>query len=234
MLTKIITRMREHTNHCYLCQQPGSDAVCQVCRQTIAAFGSPEEDLDFLNVQPRFSRYLPKLSHLDTLCIGPHHGVLQRLISLLKYQYKMEIANCLSRLLLTRIQRCYANLPLPEALIPVPLHPLKRGRRGFNQTELIAQHLSSSLSVPVLTRLIQKRFVGKAQAGLDGRQRRLVSTRQYRVVQAQTLRQLNHVAILDDVITTGTTMRRLCDRLTEVNPGIKIDLWSLSVSLPHQ
>lgn len=234
MFLSMITRLRLATNHCYLCLQPSGHPVCCACLQEVASFETHGENVDFISNQHTFARHLPKLRAFDTLCIGPHTGVLQRLISLLKYSYKMELSETLGKLLLLRIYACYDSSPLPQALIPVPIHPLKRLQRGFNQTELIANVLADKLQMPVLTLLFKKIKSGKAQAGLSGKQRRQLASSVFRIAQIEKIKALQHIAIIDDVITTGTTMSRLCNLLREVNPEIQIDLWSLSVSLPHR
>jgi len=93
--------------------------------------------------------------------------------------------------------------PLPDLLLPVPLHPIRLRRRGYNQAELIARAAGRSLGVSVAADLLRRRHATAAQTRL-GRGARLRNLdRAFAVTRA--LPELR-VALVDDVMTTGATL----------------------------
>ncbi|NJO04444.1 MAG: ComF family protein [Chloroflexaceae bacterium] len=126
---------------------------------------------------------------------------LREAIHQLKYERARRMAAPLAALLHEYLQR----QPLPaDVLIPVPLHPRRFAERGFNQSELLANHLAASLRLPVLiTGLVRQRNTA-TQVGLNMQQRQ-------QNVQDAFLWQARvppppRVLLLDDVFTTGATM----------------------------
>lgn len=101
-----------------------------------------------------------------------------------------------------------ASGPLPadiDAVLPVPLHWRRRWWRGFNQAYEIAKPLARHLSLPMVAGVVRRRPT-PTQSGLDAAQRARNLAGAFAV--RRTLPQA-HVLIVDDVITTGTTVQRL-------------------------
>ncbi len=105
-----------------------------------------------------------------------------------------------------------STLPLPDAIIPVPLHRRRLRFRGFNQSELLAQILSQTLTpgldVPLYTEvLIRTRFT-KPQMKTDSREERLSNLKNAFAIQETSTPILKGKSLwlIDDVATTGTTL----------------------------
>lgn len=113
--------------------------------------------------------------------------------------------------------------PLPEALIPVPMHPGKLRKRGFNQAEEIAIWLSEQLDVPVLEGGLERTRRSDAQSGLN-RKRRLTNLKG---AFAANMPVPDHVALVDDVMTTGATVEEL-SRLLRRQGAKRIDVWVIA------
>lgn len=102
----------------------------------------------------------------------------------------------------------YVSNRLPgdiDALLPVPLHRWRQMKRGFNQAAEIAAPVARQLGLP-LVRNVHRTIATPYQSGLDARQRRRNLKAAFRVrggIRA------SHVAIVDDVVTTGETCRQL-------------------------
>ena len=113
---------------------------------------------------------------------------------------------------------------MPQALIPVPLHRRRLVERGFNQSLELARHLGALASLPVLTGGCIRIAHTAAQSGLDARRRR----RNVRgVFQARVPEDLRHVAIVDDVVTTGSTVSELARALRR--QGVQdVEVWAVA------
>lgn len=89
-----------------------------------------------------------------------------------------------------------------DAIVPVPLHPARRRRRGFNQASLIGHAIGRALSVPVLEGALRRTRQTEAQSGLTASERRPNVARAFEAVGAAPSRAL----LVDDVVTTGATL----------------------------
>lgn len=112
---------------------------------------------------------------------------------------------------------------MPEILIPLPLHKWRLFFRGFNQAELLTKHLAKSLSIPVDYDALTRIKATKAQSNLGklARKQNVKGAFEYQAKQPY-----RHVAIVDDVITTGATVNQVCELLTQA--GVThISVWCI-------
>ncbi|MEZ5448236.1 MAG: ComF family protein [Thiolinea sp.] len=123
-------------------------------------------------------------------------------------------------------ERMARQLPrLPQAIVPVPLHPQRLRERGFNQSLELARPLAQRLGIPLLTRQVYRTRHTPDQKQLSAAER----TRNLQGVFALTpaaTRQLpyQHLAVFDDVITTGTTCASLRELLLQQGTTL-VDIW---------
>lgn len=116
-------------------------------------------------------------------------------------------------------QKSYLYRTGAECIVPVPLHPEKLRRRGFNQAELLAEALSRETGIPVRL-LLNKEKKTKEQKHLTKTQRQTNVKDVYRVDETVLGRELPQtVLLLDDIITTGSTLTA-CARVLK-KAGIK-------------
>lgn len=111
----------------------------------------------------------------------------------------------------------------PEVLLPIPLHWQRLQYRGFNQSHLIARIIGLELGIPVLDYAIRNRQTGSQQ------QLNLTSRRDNLIAAFRLRRPLpaRHIAIIDDVMTTGTTVTTLAKVLLDA--GAKsVEAWTLA------
>lgn len=129
---------------------------------------------------------------------------LDRLITGLKFHQRLSHARLLAELLLPHIPDDIVQSL--ELLLPVPLHPQRLRQRGFNQALEICRFLATHLAIPMDSRTCRRIKPTLAQTSLD------VAARRRNVRQAfemQTSPTVQHVAIVDDVVTTGQTVNAL-------------------------
>ena len=127
---------------------------------------------------------------------GAYQGVLRQLVHLYKYSGIKTLARPLADLLV----RALPPDQQFDAIVPVPLHWLRRWKRGFNQSALLAQLLSRRTGIPIRNAL-RRTASTRTQAGLSNHARRENVARAFRARPVEGKRLL----LLDDVMTTGST-----------------------------
>ncbi|MDD3608934.1 MAG: ComF family protein [Halothiobacillaceae bacterium] len=160
---------------------------------------------------PSFERALAGLRH--------EQGA-RWLVHALKHDKRLPAARPLAMALYERLS--LSPDPLPERLIPVPLHPLRLVERGFNQAQEIARELARLLagSLPLDPDCARRVRNTAHQTGLDKAQRR----RNPREAFAFTGPLPPHVALIDDVMTTGATFEALA-RAARRAGAQRVEVW---------
>lgn len=149
------------------------------------------------------------------------------LVAGLKYHRQLAHTPLLSRILLEAIQA--ADRPLPQLVIPAPLHARRLGERGYNQSLELARPLARTLGIPLETRLVKRERHTRAQRTLDAATRQRNLERAF-TVDSRRLDQLDHpvhVALVDDVLTTGATVRAIAG-LLQRHGVTDIDVWCVA------
>ncbi len=137
-----------------------------------------------------------------------------------------------------------ASLTLPRCLIPVPLHVRRLHERGYNQALELAKPLAREFGLDLRPDLLKRLRATAAQSDLDAKARRKNLRGAFEFNRAaglkapfaattkgqqlSGLRQLpNHVALVDDVMTTGTTLHE-CARVLKRAGIERVDVWALA------
>ena len=115
-----------------------------------------------------------------------------------------------------------------EVVLYVPMFFLKKIKRGYNQSEYIAQGISRATNIPVGHNLISKRS-HSSQTKKNSYSRWLNAQGVYDVINSDELEN-KHVLIVDDVITTGATLLSCCDVVHNAVPSATISVLSLAVT----
>ena len=220
-------------NRCYLCYQTatGQLALCDACRGELAVIpnGCRQCGLPISadNQAGRCGHCLKTDPPYDlTLSAYIYAEPINHLITRMKFSGNLALARLLGLLLRDHILP--AVTPLPEAILPVPLHDRRLKERGFNQSLELARPLARQLQLPLLTDQVRRRVATPSQTGLSKQQRRANLRRAFEVVAELPY---EHIAIVDDVITTGETVVALAGCLKK--SGVKrVDCWSVARALP--
>ena len=150
--------------------------------------------------------------------IADYRGEWKFLMQQFKYHHQPELSRLLARLFYQRI----ALNSLPEILLPVPMHPWRQWRRGYNQAQEIARPITQQLNIPCNNRLLARTRATKVQAGLS-RELRQTNLNNAFIIKPHSYR---HVAVLDDVVTTGVTVTTLV-RLLKASGCQRVDVWAI-------
>ena len=161
----------------------------------------------FKSIKIKFTKNSDKI-----IVVASYHKnpVLQKAIHFYKYKFIQELHNPLSRLLIKRIK----NLKLEIKnflLIPVPLHQKRLKYRGFNQTELLANDLVKHYNIPLISDVLIRVKHTKPQMELKETQRKQNIKNCFACVNHKKIASKN-ILLLDDVATTGSTLRE-CEKI---------------------
>jgi ComF family protein len=153
---------------------------------------------------------------------------LAELITQIKFQKQLHHLDLLAALFTEYCAQQYKDDVLPQLLIPVPLHPSRQFQRGFNQSELLAKRISHKLNIAIEPRAIRRITNTKSQMALSIKERKTNMQGAFNFIHRKSrLDHCTHVAIFDDVITTGATTRSIC-KLLKKSGVQRIDIWSIA------
>lgn len=143
---------------------------------------------------------------------------MDRLLPRFKFHHDLAAGALLSQLM----AGAFSNLPRPQALVPVPLHRARLRRRGYDQALELAQPLAQVLELPLRLDLLRRVRSTAPQSELDAAARRrnlrgAFAMREDAIVPA-------HVALVDDVMTTGATLHAAATALKKAGVD-RIDAW---------
>jgi competence protein ComFC len=153
----------------------------------------------------------------------------QKILHQIKYKANIDLAKEMGALLGEKLINSNIKTEQIDALIPVPLHPKKLYIRGYNQSEEITQGLSKVINVPINTNFLTRIQHAESQTR-KGKFLRWDNIEEAFFVHLNQNEHLKHVAIVDDVITTGSTLESVIKKIKEANPSIKVSVISLSVT----
>jgi ComF family protein len=135
---------------------------------------------------------------------GAYEGVLRKLIHLFKFEGVRTLQRPLGALLAQALPRESGF----DAIVPMPLHWLRRWHRGFNQSELLAREIARKWNVPVCA-LVRRKKATAPQAGLTSAERRKNVEGAFEVGKGEVGKPARlkgmRLLLIDDVLTTGAT-----------------------------
>ncbi len=154
------------------------------------------------------------------------NGIVKNLLHQLKYKNQEEVGRFFGDWYGSLLKRDQ-GLQDVDVVVPVPLHPKKEKKRGYNQVLLFAQRLAHHLKVDLNTELLVKVSNTKTQTKKD-RQLRWLGTKEAFEVNSSTSIPYRHILLVDDVITTGATLEACANQLLQIG-NITISVASIAV-----
>lgn len=136
-------------------------------------------------------------------------------------RFKFHADLAAGRLLAGLMTEAFADAPRPQALVPVPLHASRLRERGYDQALELARPLARAFGLPLLAGALHRVRVTAAQSELDAEARRHNVRSAFSAVATGLP---DHVALVDDVMTTGATLAE-CARVLQRAGVARVDLW---------
>ena len=166
---------------------------------------------------PAFARTLAALSYAFPT---------DALIHSLKYRANLAMASILADLLIEKIDNVVSSMP-PDCIVPMPLHPARLRDRGFNQALEIARRVSKESGIALLPDACQRIKDTPPQTGLPWKEREKNIRGAFACEMDLTGK---HVVVLDDVMTTGTTLNELAKVLRK-RGATEVSAWVMARTL---
>lgn len=213
--------------HCVLCQRINPDFFCSGCLCQLpwltdyCQLCATQLPLSADNICGECLIDPPPLQR--SLVLFKYEFPVVSLITQLKFRRKLFIASALGQLLANKILTEYQNDDYPDCVIPVPLHPERLRARGYNQALEISKPIRR-LGIPIDYRQVTKIVPTPPQSLTDLEQRKKNVANVFHI---NPNFDYHHVALVDDVVTTGSTVNELARMLR--NHGVaRIDLWYIA------
>lgn len=177
-----------------------TEQKCPICKKHTTANGDV-----------CFSCNAKHLSNLDGIFVASyyHDALLKKSIHYYKYRFAHDIATPLGLLIAQALAN--STLPTPDMIIPVPLHKRRLRWRGFNQAEKLAH--SIDLQIPINTDILLRVRYTKPQVHTKNKvDRHKNLDNAFSVINAHKIHHKN-ILLIDDVVTTGTTLETCASAL---------------------
>lgn len=213
--------------HCELCLAPDHQDICEACLQDLPGLPPVHCPLCLLpTTSPEICgaclRNPPAWNHARAAL--RYTFPTDALVQALKYRSDLPLAPILAGLLSSRLR----DDPLPDYIIPVPLHPTRLRERGFNQALEIGRHLCKQTGVKLLSAACTRIRSTPSQTELPWK------NRPQNVRNAFTCNRdfsEKRVAIVDDVMTSGATLNELA-RVIRRQGATDVHAWVIARAFP--
>jgi ComF family protein len=217
---------------CLLCGDAADHATrfCDSCYSTLpfnhhacpqCALPLPPEAAAESRCGACINKRLPYTACLTALRYEPPSN---QLITQLKFRHHLDLIAPLAQLIIDRLGDMKNP---PELLLPVPLHQQRMRERGFNQAVELARVVAKHYGIPLDCRMVKRTRNTEAQSNLSERLRRNNLRHAFRVSGSL---QGRRVAILDDVVTTGSTINEMSKTLRR-SGAAEITVWAVARSV---
>jgi ComF family protein len=211
-------------NRCILCKLITSNKIslCNCCANDLEYFDYRQFNNLLLRPDIRQGIKQPRFDSLISL--APYQWPFDQWITSLKFNEQHQLGELVAQQLLKLVQNLLQASAenTPDVILPMPIHRNRRFTRGYNQSKIIAEVLAKPLNITLDNQSLSRVKSTSAQSGLNKKDRQSNVKQAF----AYTGPVYRHVAIIDDVITTGSTLNEVCNVLKE--KGIeRISVWTI-------
>lgn len=213
---------------CQICEKSlnkGESVLCVSCRTDLPLTNFSK--LKGNKVEISFYGKIP-LNAATSLLYFNKKGNTQKLIHQLKYKHQQQIGNFFGNWLGEEIllSKRFENI---DCIIPVPLHPKKFKKRGYNQVITFGKSLSEIMNIPLLENVLVRISTSNTQTFKNRFERSTNVEEKFDLIDKEILRN-KHILLIDDVITTGATLEACCIQLLQ-SSNIKISIATMTYTL---
>ena len=217
---------------CIICgdhTQKGMHSICTKCRLEIPLthFYSEEDN----PVKERFDGFVA-VEQASAMFFYVTNSRWQGLVHRFKYSGKWQIAYSMGRWYgsLLKESGLYTDI---DVIVPVPLHPIKILKRGYNQSRYIAEGMAKEMGVKVDARSVCRLRNNPSQARNTATARWANVESLFGVRRMEALR-AKHILVVDDVLTTGATITSCIQAIKAALPDCRVSVAALSTTIRRE
>ena len=210
---------------CAGCHAPlvrGEEVICLGCLADLPKTGF-EKIPDNPVAQLFWGRAEIKMA--TSFCSFDKGGIVQHFMHQLKYKGAKEVGEKLGNLFGSVLYKCVPYREI-ELLVPVPLHPKREHKRGYNQSTEIGRGISVAMGKPLMTGNLIRNHYSTTQTN-KGRFERWENVKELFSVRKPELLEGKHLLLIDDVVTTGSTLEACAQSLLKV-PGTTVSVATIA------
>jgi len=214
---------------CLICKNEFNQsklAICPICSSELA-YTYFEDYPEATNLDKLFWGRV-NLEGTYALLRFKQDGATQQILHELKYRNNPEVGLHFGKEIGLKI-KSLTKFSDADALIPVPLHPKKEFTRGYNQAEIICKGISESSGITIRKDLLKRISFTESQTK-KGKTSRWDNMQDRFKLKDTNENGLKHLVIIDDVVTTGSTLETCVRILKEEFPEAKISIAVLAVA----
>ena len=234
MLVSILRSLRTmiYGDGCIVCggyTEEGMHSICNRCRFDIPLTNYQLETNN--PVKERFDGIVP-VEQASALFFYMGGSRWQELVHRFKYSGKWQLAYAMGRWYgaLLRESGLYDDI---DVIVPVPLHPLKTLKRGYNQSRYIADGIAREMQLGIDARSVRRVRNNPSQARRSASARWENVEALFGVRSVESLRG-KHILVVDDVLTTGATIASCIKAIQEAVPDCKVSVAALATTIHHE
>lgn len=218
-----------YPNLCVACGEVLAEGESQVC--TFCRWDIPLTNFHLLKenyVVELFAARFPFVNACSLFHFRGGDDKFRHMIHRMKYSSRRDIAYLMGEIMgeTLRESQLYDDI---DTLVPIPLHWTKRLIRGYNQSEEICRGMSASMGIPCDFKTVRRVKITSQQARRHRRERWKNVANAFRVTNTATLRN-RHVLLVDDVLTTGSTIESCASEITTRIEGVRLSVATLAVA----
>lgn len=151
----------------------------------------------------------------------------QKILFQLKYKNNQTVGHYFGREIAKRIQS-NSDFKDVDVFIPIPLHPKKEFIRGYNQSEALALGISQEFGIAMDIKSLKRVRHGKSQTSKSRFERWSSIQSTFHI--KESIKKYKHIVLVDDVITTGSTIEVIASAILEKHPNTKISVVTLAIT----
>ncbi len=217
-----------HCLNCGAALEIDEIAVCSHCKSTTLEdlFASPMLKYEGNIVEQRLMGLIP-FETASSLMPFETNSLSQQLIHDLKYNNYQAIGSLLGEAIANQIKQSkrYAHI---DYIVPLPLHLKRIAQRGYNQSELIAAEVARQLNIPLQTTNLYRTRNNESQTQ-KSLEERIENVKDLFALHNTDLFANKTVLLIDDVLTTGSTLIACCKALYK-SENIKIHIYTATAA----
>jgi ComF family protein len=211
---------------CVGCKDPLPNSKHAICGQCMSQL--PETSFAEFANNPAEKMLQGRIDFQAIHCQYYFHKskIIQQILHALKYRQKKQIGYLMGKKMGETLQSASRFNDI-DCIIPVPMHPKKIKKRGYNQALILANGISEITGIPIMEGL--KKNHQSATQTKKGKLERWLNMQELFILNENIYLNNQHILLVDDVLTTGATLEA-CARALKSVPNIRISIATLAIA----